>query len=245
MRKFCILFLPAIATMAQDWTVMGQGSVRLVGSTLTFSYPLQPKQLALIARPAPPEIALLARLRFRIKTDHDTAMAVLLSEKKPGGGNYTAIVWSPANAWQQVELTPADFSVSDGPNDPVDADGKLDLDAVEGVGIADLAQFFLSQPENPDFPIVINRQTGEHRVEIDHFELLTTGASPKRAGIDAFDRGSRMVHIRGHPNETRGARKPPEDARAGNEVRPRTGQVSTAPSTPRHFRLVERQAPRL
>src|SRR5215831_2349453 len=118
MHKFCILFLPAIATMAQDWTVMGQGSVRLVGSTLTFSYPLQPKQLALIARPAPSEIAQLARLRFRIKTDHDTAMAVLLSEKKPGGGNYTAIVWSPANAWQQVELTPADFSVSDGPNDP-------------------------------------------------------------------------------------------------------------------------------
>jgi hypothetical protein len=189
MRKFCILFLPALATMAQDWTVMGQGSVRQVGSTVTFTYPLQPKQLALIARPAPPEMAQLARLRFRIKTDHDTAMAVLLSEKKAGGGNYTAIVWAPAAAWQQVELTPADFSVSDGPNDPVDADGKLDLDAVEGVGIADLAQFFLSLPENPDFPIVIDRQTGEHRVEIDHFELLTTAAPSKRAGIDEFDRG--------------------------------------------------------
>lgn len=189
MRKFCILFLPVLATMAQDWTAMGQGTVRLSESTVTFTYALHPKQLALIARPAPPEMAQLARLRFRIKTDHDTAMAVLLSEKQPGGGNYTAIVWVPANAWQPVELTPADFSLSDGPNDPVDADGKLDLDAVQGIGIADVAQFFLSQPENPDFPIVINRQVGEHRVEIDHFELLTTGAPPKHAGIDEFNRG--------------------------------------------------------
>ena len=189
MGKLCVLFLPALVTMAQDWTVMGQGSVRRVESMVTFTYPLQPKQLALVARPASPDMARLARLRFRLRTDHDTAVAVLLSEKKPGGGNYTAIVWAPANAWQQVELTPADFSVSDGPNDPVDADGKLDLEAVEGVGIADVAQFFLSQPENPDFPIVINRETGEHKIEIDHFELLTTGASPKRVGIDQFDRG--------------------------------------------------------
>jgi len=189
MRKFCILFGPALAAMAQDWSVMGQGSVRVVESTVTFTYALQPKQLGLVARPASPDMARLTRLRFRIKADHDTAVAVLLSEKKPGGGNYTAIVWAPADVWQQVELTPADFSVSDGPNDPADADGNLDLEAVEGVGIADVAQFFLSQPENPDFPIVINRETGEHKMEIDHFELLTTGGSPKHVGIDQFDRG--------------------------------------------------------
>ncbi len=91
MGKLCILFLPALVTMAQDWAVMGQGSVRVVESTVRFTYPLQPKQLALVARPAPPDMARLARLRLRLRTDHDTAVAVLLSEKKPGGGNYTAI----------------------------------------------------------------------------------------------------------------------------------------------------------
>jgi hypothetical protein len=115
---------------------------------------------------------------------------VFLSEKKPGGGNYTAPFWSPANTWQLVELTTADFNASDGPNDPVDADGKLDLDQVEGIGITDLAQFFLAQPDNPEFPVLIARGSGEHTLWIDDFELL---ASPPPAGgsleIDRFDRG--------------------------------------------------------
>ncbi len=57
-------------------------------------------------------------LRFRARTDHDTTIGVVLSERKPGGGNYVAMFWSPANSWQQVELTPRDFALSDSPTDP-------------------------------------------------------------------------------------------------------------------------------
>jgi hypothetical protein len=54
-----------------------------------------------------------------------------------------------ANAWQQVELTPADFALGDGPNDPADPDDKLELDQVEGIAIFDFAHFLGSVPENP------------------------------------------------------------------------------------------------
>jgi hypothetical protein len=152
---------------------------------------VKPKQFALAVLPAPPGLARLKRLRFRVRADHATALVVLLSEKKPGGGNYTATLWAPANTWQQVELTPADFSVSDGPNDPVDADGKLDLNAVEGIGLTDVAQFFLSQAENPEFPAIVDRASGSHILLLDDFELLA-GPEPARAAslaIDRFDRG--------------------------------------------------------
>jgi hypothetical protein len=54
-----------------------------------------------------------------------------------------------ANAWQQAKLTPADFALGDGPNDPTDPDDKLDLDQVEGIATFDFAHFLGSLPENP------------------------------------------------------------------------------------------------
>jgi hypothetical protein len=113
---------------------------------------------------------------------------VILSEKEPGG-RYMASFWSPANTWQEIELTPADFIVNDGPGDPVDADGKLDTDSLQGVGIFDLAEFFGALPDNPDFPVIINRPSGTHTILLEDFQLLSTPRQPPSAGaIDAFDR---------------------------------------------------------
>jgi hypothetical protein len=216
MRRFCLLLVPVCLvicvpvcpiaaqtdsdillrqtfdTDTAGWLAIGQGGgVRVENGRLAFSYEVKPKQFALAVLPAPPGLARLQRLRFHIKADHATALAVFLSEKKPGGGNYTATFWAPADTWQQVELTPADFSVSDGPNDPVDADGRLDLDAVEGIGLTDVAQFFLSQADNPDFPAIVDRATGRHTVLLDGFELLGGSGHARAAGlaIDGFDRG--------------------------------------------------------
>ncbi|HXK03356.1 MAG TPA: hypothetical protein VMS37_13195 [Verrucomicrobiae bacterium] len=174
------------------WTVLGQGgTVRATEGALEFAYEVKAKHFALAVLPAPPDTVRLKRLRFRAKTDHDTALAVLLSERKPGGGNYIAMFWSPAGTWQAIELTPADFSMSDGANDPVDADGRLDLDQVEGIGITDVAQFFVAQPENPETPIAIDRAGGAHTLQIADFEML--GGTPPAArpplAIDRFDRG--------------------------------------------------------
>ena len=67
----------------------------------------------------------------------DLSFAVILSEKKPGSGNYTAVVSSAGSAWQKVILSSSDFAVSDSASDPVDADHKLDPNQVESVAILD------------------------------------------------------------------------------------------------------------
>jgi len=202
MRTICSLLFVVGAAAAQSllhhtftdgpsgWTVLGQGSVNAAAGVLEFSYEVKPKQFAFAVLPAPREAARLKRIRFRVKTDHDTAVAMLLSEKKPGGGNYTATFWAPAGAWQTIELAPGDFNAADGPNDPVDADGKLDLDQLDGIGIIDLAHFFAAQPENPEFPLIVDRSTGAHTLQLADFEMLgSVGQARPAMTIDRFDRG--------------------------------------------------------
>jgi len=142
-----------------------------------FKYQLGTKKFAAAVLPVDDSFASMKSLRFRIRTDHDTTVGVLLSERKPGGGNYAALFWSPANAWQQIELTPRDFDLSDGPTDPVDADGKLDLDQVEGVAIFDFSNFLQGSA------------SGAHSILIDNFEVWETAHAPAQNTIDAFDRG--------------------------------------------------------
>jgi hypothetical protein len=131
--------------------------------------------------PAPPAMARMQRLRLWVKTDRDTPVAVLLSETKPGGGNYTAWFWSPANAWQQIDLTPADFVLADGPQDPKDADGKLDLDQLQAVGVLDLASFFPAP----------SALAGPRTMWIDDFAAIAGPAPAEESAmrIDNFDRG--------------------------------------------------------
>jgi hypothetical protein len=192
MRILVPLLVTAVSCAAQPagWMAMGKGgSVQAKDAGMVFAYDLQPKQMAVAVCPAPPEMARMQRLRFRVKASADLPLAVLLSEKKPGGGNYNALLWVPANTWQQVELTPADFTVGDGPNDPVDADGQLDLDQVEGLGVLDLAQMFLSQPDNPDAPFAIDRATGARTIEIAGLEVIAGDNVAPARSIDGFDRG--------------------------------------------------------
>jgi hypothetical protein len=179
-------------TGATGWFAMGAGggSVRVThepGQThsgngaLAFTYEVKRGQTSAAVMPAPPALARMQHLRFWVKTDRDAPVGVLLSEAQPGGGHYTAWFWSPANAWQQIDLTPADFVLADGPQDPKDADGKLDLDQLQGVGVLDLASFF---------PAAIG-QAGPRTMWIDDFEAIGGPPPAKDSAmrIDNFDRG--------------------------------------------------------
>lgn len=200
MRLLCICLAGALCALAQKdstagWAVGGPGaSVRATQDGLAIAYQLVPKQLSVAFVPASPALAKMQRMRFRAKSDYDTALAVALAEKMPGGGRYVAWFWSPANKWQTIELIPADFAAADGPQDPVDADGRLDLAEVETVALFDLGQVFAAFPKNPDFPVVINKSSGAHTIMLDDFQVLGT-AGPGPAGgpgatrIDSFDRG--------------------------------------------------------
>jgi hypothetical protein len=178
---------------ASGWTAMGDGAevrttrdaarVRTGHAALEFSYEIAPKRFAGAVLGAPVSIGRMGSLRFWARSDHNTALGVLLSEKKPGGGNYAAWFWAPANAWQAIELSPADFTVTDGPKDPVDPDGKLDLDQVEGIAVFDLAQYFSQWPPNPGLPLGVAAQSGRHSLLVDSFEV--SGDAPQRAAAAA------------------------------------------------------------
>ena len=187
-----LLFLAFAPQDPAGWMALGEGSeVHGSPEALVLNYEVAPKKFSGAVTRPPADFARMRAIRFTAKSDHDTALAVMLSEKKPGGGNYAAWFWAPANVKQEIELTPADFTVTDGAGDPVDADGKLDLDQVEGIGVFDLAQFFLGMRANPDLPLAITQNSGRHAVSIDGFSIVTgdAAAAPKTGMLDGFDRG--------------------------------------------------------
>ncbi len=199
LRGFCLIGLAGALAFAQTtsdvilrqtfsedtgaWMAMGENASvgrAPTGSGMVFHYEVAAKRFSGIISPPPPDFARAQRIRLHVKTDHATAMGVLLSEKKPGGGNYSAWFWSPADTWQWIEVTPADFSLNDGPTDAKDSDGRLDLADVEAIGLFDLAQFFSQMPRNPDFPVVMRQDAGAHTISVDSFEILTSAAAPAR-----------------------------------------------------------------
>ena len=199
LKGICLLSIAATAGLAQTatdviyrqsfqedtgaWLAVGErGSVSRVenGPGLAFHYELAPKVFSGVMSPAPADLAKMQRVRLRVKTDHATAMGIVLTEKKPGGGNYSAWFWSPADTWQWIEVTPADFTLNDGPTDAKDLDGKLDLADVEGIGLFDLAQFFSQLPKNPEFPVAMNVAQGPHTVTLESFEILSSPPTEPR-----------------------------------------------------------------
>ncbi|SPE38185.1 exported hypothetical protein [Candidatus Sulfopaludibacter sp. SbA3] len=176
-----------------NWTILGQHASMAPSPdsrSLAFTYEVAPKIFSGLVSPAPADFAKMQRMRFHVKTDHATAMAILISEKKPGGGNYSTWFWSPANTWQWVEVTPADFSLNDGPGDPKDTDGKLDLADVEGFGLFDLGSFFAQTPANADFPVMVQVDKGQHTAILDGFEVLSSPPAPPRLSADGIRIGT-------------------------------------------------------
>ena len=175
------------------WRALGEGSeLKASGGGMVYTYDVAARKFSGAVMGAPQNMARTRSIRFSVTADHDTAMAILLTEKKPGGGNYAAWFWTPANVRQQIELTPADFTVTDGEGDPVDTDGRLDLDQVEGIGIFDLAQFFLGMPRDPNMPLVMPGLAGRHSFTLEDFTIsssaLSAAATPPSV-VDNFDRG--------------------------------------------------------
>ena len=144
----------------------------LVDGRLLFNYTARPGQLSLTYLPVENvAFAEFHSLRFELRTDVPMPVAVMLAEKKPGGGNYSAVVWSAGTAWQTVVLGAADFAVTDGAKDPVDSDHKLDPDQVETVGILDLAQLFSSLAASANVPFHVEPHDGPHTISIRGFEI--------------------------------------------------------------------------
>ena len=211
MRIIFVLFFTCLAALAQQessvvhhstfkesdtagWKAFGSGSILAKQGAIELSYELGVKNFAGAAWPVSVTLAQTHRLRFSVKSDHDTAIAVMLMEKSPGGGHYSTWFWAPANTLQQIELSPSDFSLDIGPNDPVDADGKLDFDQLQSIVLLDTALFFGQLADRPNFPVMVSRPTGQHKLVLTGFEIISGAIGPRPLietliPIDRFDRG--------------------------------------------------------
>lgn len=116
--------------------------------TLRFEYLVGKDNLSALVRPFEPG-ALKGARRFEleVKSDTDTILAVMVQEK--GGGRFSAVASLPKNLWQKIELAPEDLVLAKDKDDPADANGKLDVEQIEGVSLLDLHTFFIRMAEGP------------------------------------------------------------------------------------------------
>ena len=140
---------------------------------LQFDYAANKGEINVLILPTPNGVLTkMKSLHFWIRPDYATVLAVSLQEKE--GGRYTAIFSTAGSGWQEVQLDPGDFVLGEEKDDPKDSDGKLDLDKVDSIGIADYGQIF-AQTDDVNLQALFHIQKGPHTLHLDDF---TVGAAP-------------------------------------------------------------------
>ncbi len=185
------------------WTPMGDtakvkweqqaDNVKEGKGALRFDYSIAAGQINLLGIPAPERpFATLQAITFWVKASHDAPMAFVLQEQN--GGRFTSQFFAPKNKWQRVELKPADFVLQEGNDDPKDANGKLDLDKIEGAALVDFGQVLAQFAAGPNNPLaqLLNVKTGPRTLYIDDVTFSATPLAgepaPDATLIDGFTR---------------------------------------------------------
>jgi hypothetical protein len=190
MRLLYIVLLPVLLGAADyNWTAVGpRATIEKDEGVVTFRYEAGGAQRSMAALPGiGSAFAQMKSVRFEVKTDSAFAVSFVLAEKKPEGGNYSAVVWSNGGDWQPVILSPADFSPTDGPTDPIDKDGKLDLDQVENAALLDMSQYLAGMARNPQ--TYAEPHVGPHFISIRNFEISGEDAPADRPQAAWFSPG--------------------------------------------------------
>jgi hypothetical protein len=158
-----IVFLPVLLSAADlsvgGWNAVGPGAaVTTSDGVLTFRYDADAAQRSIAVLPARGlPLAEMKALRFEVKTDSPFAVAFVMSEK---GRNFSAVVWS-GGGWQQVLLTPADFSSDKG--------GTLDLSLVENLAITDFTKL-AGSPQNSE--VYVESHKGVHTIQLRNVQTV-------------------------------------------------------------------------
>lgn len=159
--------------------------------SLKFDYNIAQGQMAAImldTSQAP--LGKMKSLRFWVRPDHDTSFGVFLQEVD--GGRYVAVASARKDTWQMVVLNPNDFTLTDGPDDPQDQNGKLDLGLVGGVGIGDFKQMLAQAGE--ELVALFHVQKGPHTFYMSDFKMEETSVpdswskTEKEVKLDTLDR---------------------------------------------------------
>ena len=170
-------------------TSQDAADVKVGKSSLKFDYSVKKGQFDVLAFQLPADSITKAKsFNFWIKPDSSGAIALSLQEKD--GGRYIAMFAVTANKWQQVSVATPDFILSAEPNDPKDADGKLDLDEVENISLIDLMQIF-AQGADPNVEKMFSVKQGPHQLLLNDFTVSETpvpGSEIKPGVIEDYTR---------------------------------------------------------
>ncbi len=168
-----------MGTTAKVTLTTEAANVKAGKSALKFDYGIKKGETNLLILPiADSKLSKMQSLSFWVKANHSAPLVIALGEKD--GGRYCAAFTVPKDKWQRVELTPADFILNVGKDDPKDPDGKLDLDKVENVGIVDFGQIFV-QSDDANFLKLFHVQTGDQTLYVDDFTVSETKLSEPAA----------------------------------------------------------------
>lgn len=138
---------------------------------LKFGYRIQAKEISGAIVPLRDKaLAKMKSLRFWLKPDHATVLAVIFEERN--GGRYIAFLSLLADKWQEILLAPEDFLLSQNDGDPKDPNGKLDLEEVGSIGLADYSQW-LTRQEGEQVEKLFPYRRGEHVMYLDDMVAST------------------------------------------------------------------------
>lgn len=152
--------------------------------SLYYIYNVVPKNVNVLATMRPLALEGMRSLRFRLKCD--TASLIALALREEGGARYQTTFYCPAGQWQQVAFDLSEFTLADDSPDP---NGRLDLDQLQGMFLADVSGYLIE---------MLGGQQGARVLWLDDFEYSSQpGAATATAGaaedgsqaIDSFDSG--------------------------------------------------------
>lgn len=177
------------------WTLMGTGgktsvthdaaNVKSGKAALQLDYAIKKGDLSALLLLTPDGMLAKAKsIRFSVKSDTGAVLGAILQEQ--GGGRYISLFTAPAGKWQQVELAPSDFVLSDDANDPPDPDNKLDMDKVEAFGLTDIGQV-MAQADNPDLEKLLNVRRGDHVLYLDDLVIAEEPLASTGIAGDVLD----------------------------------------------------------
>jgi len=142
--------------------------IKVGSASLKYTYSVTSGEISVASVPVMPGVvANMKSLDFWALADHATGLVVTLQEKD--GGRFTAIAALPKEKWQEVTLGVSDFNLSTGENDPKDANGKLDTEKIEAIGLVDMNQFLF---QNPGLATVANITEGPRQLCLSGFKVM-------------------------------------------------------------------------
>ncbi len=152
--------------------------------SLYYIYNVAPGSVSLLAMTRPLELAGVQSLRFWLKCDSPSIMGLALREQN--GARYQTSFYCPPNQWQPIAVDLSELTLAEDSPDP---NGRLDLDQIQGMYLADASGYLVQ---------ALGMQQGARVLWMDDFEhspqpivaTVTPGAVDDGAQlIDSFESG--------------------------------------------------------